>query len=1279
MIISIIPLSAGDEEANQYTTVVLTENKQYKVGNSVTIEIRFFSKDTPADPDDINITLGDAEFGSGRYIEVDKNDSKVETGVYRVTFTIEEGDDPWEMGAIYGEVRCTISSGRGEESDTADLIVVLEQEEEIILVTRVTADKPIFGEGETVRFTARFTYNGSYVDPEDPEAFFTVNGEDRQILLSRESEGVFYYDYVSPADDESKHCEFEARGIYNESYGSGIGEANRDHFQIWLNNENFTETRFEGRIGVCNLTGAAMELDVSVIYRYMNETYDEIVKQIDGTTGPDGLMNITLEFEDMGQFASLDITVWANESSRGGLHQYAQRALSPPMDRTPGPGFDIIPELDLFALSKNETYTLNYTAYENGTILAGKEIVYYFYTTPWHVSSGFNQDGEFGEVFLADSVTTDGNGKFSVTLTTPDRSTVIMDHFKADFGDSRGEGMYSQVMVRTLFIEMNRNDMADLGIEVDRIVQGELSTITVTGDQLDGGQGGVHLHVFDPVKLGIFDLDQKAIEKIVSDPNSAKEINRWLDMTQRPFTAQPIFDGAAFTFHVPIPEFFQSELSYLLFVGIHSDDGTQDGVDIISARLDNLDDTLGVQDDLLNELHYIRQGRGESLSSEEEVLATITVTANGSVVHDVNVTIEITGAGSSNISAGITDENGNLTFLLTAGNATNDSIQMTIYVNSSKAGYNNGTLNETITVKAYIPPKYLEIDTDAPDIIDTQDTVIVVATVTHNPPIEGADVTIETSGAGSSDISNGITDSKGQITFNITANNVTGENDHIFIWVNASKDGYEEGMYDRVITVIAYVEPKDMVITSDLPDNMDSEQIIPLEITVHDGDPLEGVTLTIQTSGPGHACKSIDTTDENGQVFCALSIENVTGEDSMVTVYFNGTKDGYNKGYYIKVITIKAWKEPIVEKTMNITTNLPDTMDSEQLLSMFVTVTDGNAISGVDITLQTTGPGNTCKSTGITDDDGKVSCAMTIHTVTGENSVVILYINGTKEGYQNSFYMKEITVIGYVPPEPIIELVPINVNLNNGASAIVTAGIQGNVTIEVKETVNPDPQDPEALDSLGIFLEITQAGEGNLKWMHIRINYDLVPAGIDPAELKMYYWDNSAQEWIHITNSGVNPTEKYVWANVTHLTIFTSRVDVGDETPPKITHNQIGEGDEGEKILIKAAITDVGDGVQQVILYYREVGVATYETLTMTRVGESFEGTIAESEVGGKDIEYYIEATDGTNTATHPADKATPHTIKINADGGDDSPGFGILLVLGAVCIAGIGIWRKRR
>ena len=54
VLMAILPsLAAGySESANQYTTIVLTEQKTYKVGDEATIEVRFYDKDALKDPDD---------------------------------------------------------------------------------------------------------------------------------------------------------------------------------------------------------------------------------------------------------------------------------------------------------------------------------------------------------------------------------------------------------------------------------------------------------------------------------------------------------------------------------------------------------------------------------------------------------------------------------------------------------------------------------------------------------------------------------------------------------------------------------------------------------------------------------------------------------------------------------------------------------------------------------------------------------------------------------------------------------------------------------------------------------------------------------------------------------------------------------------------------------------------------------------------------------------------------------------------------------------------------
>jgi fibronectin type 3 domain-containing protein len=91
-----------------------------------------------------------------------------------------------------------------------------------------------------------------------------------------------------------------------------------------------------------------------------------------------------------------------------------------------------------------------------------------------------------------------------------------------------------------------------------------------------------------------------------------------------------------------------------------------------------------------------------------------------------------------------------------------------------------------------------------------------------------------------------------------------------------------------------------------------------------------------------------------------------------------------------------------------------------------------------------------------------------------------------------------------------------------------------------------------------------------------------------------------------------------------------------DDTSPVITHTPITTGNAGQTINITATITDVETGVQSATLYYRETGTTQYTSLIMTKNGDIYVGVIPSQAVTTDGVQYYIEATDGTNNATNP-------------------------------------------
>ncbi|MBN2495811.1 MAG: right-handed parallel beta-helix repeat-containing protein [Deltaproteobacteria bacterium] len=107
-------------------------------------------------------------------------------------------------------------------------------------------------------------------------------------------------------------------------------------------------------------------------------------------------------------------------------------------------------------------------------------------------------------------------------------------------------------------------------------------------------------------------------------------------------------------------------------------------------------------------------------------------------------------------------------------------------------------------------------------------------------------------------------------------------------------------------------------------------------------------------------------------------------------------------------------------------------------------------------------------------------------------------------------------------------------------------------------------------------------------------------------------------------------------------------VQVGDGSPPAITHSPIADGQiEGQAVWVSATITD-SSGVASAALYYRTQGGGLFASLPMTANDDIYSAEIPASAVQRPGVEYYIEATDGAspaNTGYHPAD--APSTVHV--------------------------------
>jgi hypothetical protein len=89
-----------------------------------------------------------------------------------------------------------------------------------------------------------------------------------------------------------------------------------------------------------------------------------------------------------------------------------------------------------------------------------------------------------------------------------------------------------------------------------------------------------------------------------------------------------------------------------------------------------------------------------------------------------------------------------------------------------------------------------------------------------------------------------------------------------------------------------------------------------------------------------------------------------------------------------------------------------------------------------------------------------------------------------------------------------------------------------------------------------------------------------------------------------------------------------------DTYPPSIQHEPIEHAFRNDDITLKARVEDGYSGVDNVTLFYRHPGEKEYKSIIMSRSGEIFTATIP-AEDTSRDIEYYIEALDNTDTGNN--------------------------------------------
>ena len=214
----------------------------------------------------------------------------------------------------------------------------------------------------------------------------------------------------------------------------------------------------------------------------------------------------------------------------------------------------------------------------------------------------------------------------------------------------------------------------------------------------------------------------------------------------------------------------------------------------------------------------------------------------------------------------------------------------------------------------------------------------------------------------------------------------------------------------------------------------------------------------------------------------------------------------------------------------------------------------------------------------------------------------------------------------------------------------------------INVTTMPSPQ--EVHGYVNISAEVSDNIVVYAVWMNITS-----PIGDNTGNFSMIYDSSTDRYYKNQSYDSIGIYRFAIWANDTsdNWNSSTGQFTMQDTMPPIIEHTPIASALINSSIVISASVTD-NDGNLTVTMYYKNVGDEYFNSILMEKEnGEVYSGTIPPQFNTGV-VFYYIDASDGTNTATHPATNATtqPHEITISQQSDD---AFNWMLVFGMIAV----------
>jgi beta propeller repeat protein len=431
----------------------------------------------------------------------------------------------------------------------------------------------------------------------------------------------------------------------------------------------------------------------------------------------------------------------------------------------------------------------------------------------------------------------------------------------------------------------------------------------------------------------------------------------------------------------------------------------------------------------------------------------------------------------------------------------------------------------------------------------------------------------------------------------ITVNSIEGEND-IFIWLEDIVGNINYLNYESSILYLDTTAPSPPTGLSATPDewtNINSYVVDWL-------NPTESGTSGIKT-GVWYKIGSPPTSDIDGTwgPNKPITVNSIDGENDI----FIWLEDNIGNSNYLNYGSTKLYLDTTAPSAPSNIIATPNTWTNTNSYS--IDWTNPSDISGIK-----TGAWYKIGNPPTSNSDGtwQNNKPITVTSLEGQQSIYIWLEDNTS----NINYLNFETAILYL--DTTAPLDPEEVS--------VTPDDWTNTNSFVVDWVNPTESDTSRIKT-GIWYKI----------------------GSPPTSNSDGTWQSNKPITV---NSNEGQHDIYVWlednvGNVNFLNNDTATLYL-DTTPPTITHTQVTSSVENQDVTITATIED-DFNVENATLFYRKIGDTEFTSISLIKSQDTYSADIPSSAITLDGIEYYIEATDGMNTATNPVSNPITNPYEI--------------------------------